>query len=526
MIEMTLSATARRIRRIALGDLVHRTARKFGARTAVIDGDIKLSYTDLDERSSQCAHYLLEILSCGRQVAMLCANSADMLVAMNGIHKSGNIWVPVNIMLGAAEIGYILRHAEASCIVADEAICGQPAIAALLRELALPVIVTLCSGGGTTDGTALATLLHGRSTTMPEVDIDGEGPALIMYTSGTTGHPKGVVHSHASVYSAVMSNSATFTFTERDVVSGVLPLFHCAQHAVAAAAISAGACMVLVRGFVPRNVINTIAQEKITVMVALPMMYGALLADSGNPPADFSSVRECIYGMAPMPRQLVNAIAQKISPHIMLATGQTEIYPVTMTFQPIENPERDANYWGFSTVVCETSIMDDEGRLLAPGEAGEIVHRGPNVMLGYFKDPEATAVAQKYGWHHTGDLGLIDNGGQLLFLDRKKDMVKTGGENVASIKVESAILTHPAVAGVAVVGLPHPHWGEAVSAFVVLKPGTACDEAVILQHCSSRMAKFEIPKMVRFVDALPSTATGKIQKNVLRKQYDTFWRSE
>jgi long-chain acyl-CoA synthetase len=386
------------------------------------------------------------------------------------------------------------------------------------------VIVTVC-GGASAAGATLSTVLQGRPTMLPELDIDAGQPALIMYTSGTTGHPKGVVHSHDSVYSAVMSNSVTIAFTERDVISAFLPLFHCAQHATAAAACAVGAAVVVARGFVPRDIIHLIAEEKITVLLGLPMMYGALLADVSSPTADFSSIRLCLYGMTPMTRNLVSAIAEKISPNIMLGTGQTEIYPVTMTFQPRENPGRDANYWGFSTAVCETAIMDDEGRLLAPDEVGEIVHRGPNVMLGYFKDPEATQAAQKYGWHHTGDLGLIDSGGQLMFLDRKKDMVKTGGENVASIKVESAILAHPDVVGVAVVGLPHPHWGEAISAFVVLKPGASCNEAAILAHCAPRMAKFEVPKVVRFVAALPSTATGKIQKNVLRKQHAAYWLS-
>lgn len=154
------------------------------------------------------------------------------------------------------------------------------------------------------------------------------------------------------------------------------------------------------------------------------------------------------------------------------------------------------------------------------------MHRGPNVMLGYFKDPHATAAAQKFGWHHTGDLGMFDGGGQMLFLDRKKDMIKSGGENVASVKVEAAILAHPDVAGVAVLGLPHPRWSEAVCAFVVRKPGAACDEAVIIEHCRSRLGGFEVPKAVRFVDALPATATGKIQKHMLRQAHSHFWDKE
>jgi len=249
-------------------------------------------------------------------------------------------------------------------------------------------------------------------------------------------------------------------------------------------------------------------------------MYGALLAAARSGTADFSAVRMCIYAMAPMPRTLVREIAAHISPNILLATGQTEIYPVTMSFRPVEHPERDANYWGISTTACETAILDDEGQVLGPGQIGEIVHRGANVMLGYFKDAEATAAAQRFGWHHTGDLGMFDAGGQLLFLDRKKDMIKTGGENVASIRVETALLGHPAVAGVAVVGLPHPHWGEAVCAFVVTKAGASCAPQELEEHCRKALAKFEVPKLIRLVDALPMTATGKMQKHLLRKQFE------
>ncbi|MFC6284538.1 MULTISPECIES: class I adenylate-forming enzyme family protein [Polaromonas] len=525
MIDMPLSAEARRIRRVALGDLVYRTARKWGRRTAIVDGDQRMSYTELDAQSSQFAHYLLQLVGSGCQVGMLCANSADMVVATHGIHKSGNVWVPVNFKLDVDAIGYILRHAEVACLVVDEAIRAQPGMAQLLDALALPVIVTM-AGSGHQGGITLGAALQGQPTSLPECDIDGMQPALIMYTSGTTGNPKGVVHTHASVHCAAVGNVADFGYTHMDVLTGLLPLFHCAQHVLATSACAAGACIVLSRAFVPAEVARIATQERVTMFVGLPMMYAALLADKGFASPDYSAMRLCIYAMAPMPRPLIAQIAQKMTSNILLATGQTEIYPATMSFSPIDNPQREANYWGLSASVCETAIMDDEGRLLPAGQVGEIVHRGPNVMLGYFKDPQATQAAQKFGWHHTGDLGMVDEGGQMLFLDRKKDMIKTGGENVASVKVEAAILAHPDVAGAAVLGLPHPHWSEAVSAFVVRKPGATCDEAIIIEHCRALLGGFEVPKAVRFVEVLPSTATGKVQKNVLRKEYAAYWLAE
>ncbi len=526
MFKIALSPEARRIRRIALGDIVHRTARQFGSRTAVVDGALRLSYAALDAQSSQFAHYLLQTVGSGVQVAVLCANSADMLVALNGVHKSGNVWVSVNTMLTAPDIGYILGHSEARCIVADAELCAQPAIAALLGTLALPLVYCRAAAPSTANShPSLAQACAGQPSSLPEVDIEAEQPALIMYTSGTTGQPKGVVHSHLSIYSAVMLKSPNVSLNEDDVISTILPLFHCAQHSSALSAISVGASLVLVRGFVARQMLTLIAEEKISILIGLPLMYAALLADDGAPAADFSSVRLCLYGMTPMARPLMQAIASRISSNIVLGTGQTEIYPATMTFRPLAHPERDANYWGGSNPVCETAIMDANGQLLPPETIGEIVHRGPNVMLGYFKDPEATQATQRYGWHHTGDIGMFDAGGQLLFLDRQKDIIKTGGENVASIKVEATVLAHPEVANVAAVGLPHPYWSEAISVFILRKPTSQCSAEDILAHCRKHLASFELPKMVEFVDALPITATGKIQKNILRKEYADYWRN-
>jgi long-chain acyl-CoA synthetase len=187
---------------------------------------------------------------------------------------------------------------------------------------------------------------------------------------------------------------------------------------------------------------------------------------------------------------------------------------------------RFGNYWGESLFVNETAIMDDGGNLLPRGEVGELVHRGPNVMLGYYKDSRSTEEARKFGWHHTGDLALIDENGEVLFLDRKKDMIKSGGENVASVKIEETLLAHPAVQNAAVVGLPHPQWGEAVSAFVKLKPGVQVSEADIVEHCRKSLGGFQVPKMVRILEEMPMTATGKLRKVELRQAYGGYFAAK
>jgi long-chain acyl-CoA synthetase len=202
------------------------------------------------------------------------------------------------------------------------------------------------------------------------------------------------------------------------------------------------------------------------------------------------------------------------------------MYPATTMSRPEVQLNRFGNYWGESLFVNETAIMDDAGDLLPRGEAGELVHRGPNVMMGYYKDPKATEEARKFAWHHTGDLALIDDNGEVLFLDRKKDMIKSGGENVASVKIEETLLAHPAVQNAAVVGLAHPQWGEAVSAFVKLKPGARASEADIAEHCRKYLSGFQMPKMVRILDEMPMTATGKLRKVELRQAYSDYFAAK
>lgn len=222
--------------------------------------------------------------------------------------------------------------------------------------------------------------------------------------------------------------------------SCVLPLFHCGQHTVLMSALAVGGALVVLRGFDPGAVLAAIERHRITVMVGLPMMYGALLAHPQRAARDLSSLRLCVYAMAPMSRTQLLRLLDGFCPNFALVSGQTEMYPGATIFEVQEQRKRFGSYWGVGTLVNEVAVMDDLADLLGPEQVGEIVFRGPNVMLDYYKDPEATANAQRFGWHHSGDLGKFDADGQLVFLDRPKDMVKSGGENVPSIKVEEVLL--------------------------------------------------------------------------------------
>ncbi|MDP9989718.1 long-chain acyl-CoA synthetase [Variovorax boronicumulans] len=524
------SPSIARISRIALGDVLHRSARRFGARTALIDGAHRMTYSELDAASNRFAHHLLGLgLASGERVGVLCNNSIQMVVAMLGIQKAGMVWVPINTALAVDAIGYILAHAEIRHIVIDTALHAKPALRDLLQDQGVAPMLCVLDGDAPPEGIpTVAEAIATGAATLPDVDIDSTQLALIMYTSGTTGRQKGVMHSHASVHSVLLSNMVEWgSSPERcDVWSSVLPLFHCGQHTVLMSALAVGGALVIFRGFDPGAVLEAIERHRITVVVGLPMMYGALLAHPQRAARDLSSLRLCVYAMAPMSRTLLLRLLDEFCPNFALVSGQTEMYPGATIFEVHEQRQRFGSYWGVGTLVNEVAVMGDGGELLGANQVGEIVFRGPNVMLGYYKDPEATANAQRFGWHHSGDLGKLDDDGQLIFLDRLKDMVKSGGENVPSLKVEEVLLRHPAVLNAAVVGLPHDHWGEAITAFVTRRPDAAAEltAADLAAHCREHLGGFEVPKEIVFLPALPMTSTGKIQKFELRQAHQEHYR--
>lgn len=515
-------AAANHIRRISLGDILRRSARRYGDKIALIDGEATLSYRQMDAAANRFAHHLLGLgLKAPARVGMLCANSIDMLVANFGIFKAGLTWVPINHTLAADPIGYIFDHAEIKTVVLDRALYERPDIRELLDSRGIhPIIATTPTEEPIAGLSSVREIVASGPTTEPDVEISSDQLAYIMYTSGTTGRQKGVMHSHASAYVGIASNLfETGLRPGQDVHSCILPLFHVGQWSVTAPSLHAGCTTVLQRGFDPAQTLANIQRHKMTILVGLPMMYGAMLTHPDKAKTDLSSLRLCLYAMAPMSKTMLLTLMNEFCPNFALASGQTEVFPAASMFETHEQLKRFGAYWGVGTSVCEMTIMGEDGRLLGPGEVGEIVFRGPNVMLGYYKDPEATAQVQRFGWHHTGDLGVLDEDGQLLFLDRLKDMIKSGGENVPSIKVEEVLLRHPAVMNAAVVGLPHDRWGEAITAFITVRPEKETSADELIAHCKQHLGGFEVPKAVMFLDAFPMTSTGKVQKFELRKAH-------
>jgi long-chain acyl-CoA synthetase len=511
------------VNRVAIGDSLRRTAARQPDKVALIEGDRRLTYRELDARCNRFANYLIGLgLKKGDAVATLCLNTSELLIVSYGIAKAGMVWVPINVLLVGEQLQYILNHVEARLVVADDELLVRSR--ADIEAVCPRILVIQAAGMPAPAGESFTEALQGQSDTEPVVDIHERDVAQIMYTSGTTARQKGVAISHLGVYVSTLANIIEMDVKRDDVTAAVMPIFHCAQHALVASFLHRGATVVIMRRFEPEAFMRAVGEHKLSWIFLLPMMFRAVLDHPRRKEFDLSSLRYCLYAMQPMDRATLMRLTDEICPNFALASGQTETYPASTCFKPEYQLSKPGPYWGSPSMIDDMAIMDDSGQLLAQGLTGELVVRGPNVMMEYYKDPEATAEASKFGWHHTGDLCYMDADGLVVFVDRKKDMIKSGGENVASITVETTLLGHPKVANVVVVGLPHAHWGEAITAFVVLKPGESATAEELIAFCKTRLGRHEIPKAVIFMQQLPMTATGKLQKNVLRSEYVDYFK--
>jgi acyl-CoA synthetase (AMP-forming)/AMP-acid ligase II len=505
------------IQRINVGDSLTRVAFARPEAPAVVDGDRRWTYGEFDAYVNRLAHGLTARgYRVGDALGLASANSAEFLAVYFACAKLGVVCVPINLGWRSHEIAYVLGHSEARGIVAEESLLDT--VRAALQDLGRIEVLVARPG--------LDDLLAG-SADQPEHLIDDNAPISYLYTSGTTSFPKGVVGTHKAIYLASMNTALDNGWTRDDRFLALMPMFHTAQlNAFCTPAVAVGAQIVVHRGFDPARFLDTIEAERITQVFGLPMMYRAALDHPTFAQRDLSSLRRAVYAMAAMPESQIKACLDGFGCDFALLFGQTEMSPVTTFFRP-EHQLTHVGAVGTAVTGVQVAVMDEAGRILPRGEVGEIVYRGPSTMAGYLKDAAATEDAFEHGWFHSGDVGRFGEDGVLWFVDRYKDVIKTGGENVASLEVERAIYdTDPNVAEVVVIGLPHQRWTEAITAIVTPKPGAALDPDALRAAVRERLDGYKVPKAVIVVDEMPRTSTGKIQKNVLRERYVGLYDAE
>jgi fatty-acyl-CoA synthase len=508
------------VNRQTLGDLLRRTRQRHPDKLAIRCGATAWTYADFDDTCNAFANGLADLgVAVGDRVAVIARNSHAFAALRFAVARLGAVLVPVNFMLSAEEANYILIHSGASVLCTDSSFAELGSKAsqgtAIRHHVWLP-------GESASEPVAGCLSFNEmlRPGPTPERELDGRMLAQIIYTSGTESRPKGAMLTHDAVISEYVSCLVDAEISENDTLLHALPLYHCAQLDVFfGPSVYVGASNVITSAPTPDNLLTQLAEHRINSFFAPPTVWIGLLRAPLFDQTDLGSLRKGYYGASIMPVAVLKELQLRL-PQVRLWNlyGQTEIAPVATVLKP-EDQLRKAGSAGRPALNVETRVVNDDMEDVAPGEIGEIVHRSPQLLSGYFHDEDRTAEAFTGGWFHSGDLGVFDKDGYLTVVDRKKDMIKTGGENVASREVEEAIYRVPGVSEVAVIGLPDPKWVEAVTAVIVAKAGHHLTEADVLSALEGHLAHFKQPKRILFTDALPKNPSGKLLKRELRLRY-------
>jgi long-chain acyl-CoA synthetase len=510
---------------MTIGDVFSQTVRKFPKKEAVVDitKGRRYTYEQWEQEVNRLANALLEAgVQKGDRVSTVLYNTLELGTAFFACAKIGAVFNPINFRLKSKEIAYILEDAMPKIVLFEKAV--EPQITSIHDQF--PHISFWYIDEDTPAyATNYHTLVQTAKATSPAIEVRESDIYAMMYTSGTTGRPKGVMHRHRDMmeHSMICNVVMRIRDTDRGLVSA--PMFHCAElHCCFLPRVHAGATNVILHHFDPKLVLKTIEQERITLLFAAPTMWNMLLQENVSD-YDLSSLRLGLYGAAPMAPVLVKECQERLGIQLIQAYGMTEMGPA-VAFLLEDEQLTKAGSAGRACLNHEIRVVrpredgpSDPDEVLPPGEVGEIIMRGPCMMVGYYNREEATAKAMYKGWYHSGDLGYIDEDGYLYVADRVDDMIISGGENVYPREVEDVLYEHRGVLDVAVVGEPDEKWGEKVVAFVVKKdPDVTAEELEQFCKNSDRLAPYKRPRAYYFVDALPRNASGKIQKFLLREQ--------
>ncbi|MFE2736516.1 long-chain fatty acid--CoA ligase [Streptomyces sp. NPDC059349] len=480
--------------------LLARSARSHADRTAVRQGDRVLTYRELDDLTARFAALLrARGVRAGDRVAMVLPNVLHFPVVYYGILRAGGVVVPMNPLLKADEIAFVLRDCATRFLVASPSSADEAVPAAAMAGVEYLVA----------DPATLDAQLR-LAPPVTEEAGNADDTAVILYTSGTTGTPKGAELTHRNLVSNALTSARTLLCVgPDDVLFGGLPLFHAfGQTCALNTAITAGACLTLLPRFDSATAVEILRRDEVTVFLGVPTMYTALL-QSGVGPA-LPRLRLGVSGGSALPVELLHAAERELGVTVLEGYGLSETSPVAC-FNPPDRPRKPGSI-GLPVRGVELRLVAEGGRVVGPGEVGELAIRGENVMKGYWNRPDATARAFQEGWFHSGDLARVDDDGYYFIVDRKKDLVIRGGYNVYPREIEEVLYRHPDVAEAAVIGVPDPARGEEVAAVVVLRPGARITTDELRDYVRQRVAAYKYPRIVRFVDELPKGATGKILK--------------
>lgn len=498
------------------GDMLRRSAERFPSKPAVLWQGASLSYEDLNSDANRLANALLaQGLNKGAKVGIISRNRPEYATAFFGVARSGGVLVNISVLYAADELQFVLARADVEVLLIEDIFLDK--LAAIRDQLPkLRSIYVIGSKGG---ADSLDGLLATGSADYPTIAIDEDDPFCMTYTGGTTGRPKGVLCSHRNRMITAHTVAVEEAIDELDIVGIVTPMFHVAAlNIMFQPAMLVGASVTLLSKW---NVADFAAMARDTGMTAafmVPTQAAMMVSAPDFDAANFASFEKLSFAGAPMPDWVQRDLMKKLPALKMTQIyGQSEVGVLT-SLRHWYLPEKLSSI-GRQAFNVDVALVDPEGKPVKPGEIGEIVSRGENVMLEYYNEPEQTKAFFRHGWGWTGDVGTIDELGFITLVDRSKDMIISGGENVYPKEIENVIYELPAVAECAVFGIPDDKWGEVPAAYVLLKSGEALAEDALVEHCAAHLARFKRPRVVKFVDAFPKTPIGKIQKNVLREPY-------
>ncbi|MCV7383439.1 AMP-binding protein [Mycolicibacter longobardus] len=491
-------------------DYLDRGALIAPERTCLDDGDLRLTYREVVRHSQRIAAWLgSHDIGIGDRVAVLGPNSTQAFLAVLGLLRSGATWIPANSRATVTELAEQLTIGDCAALFFD------PSLQDVAEQLgqAVPTLRWLVPSDAVPDGTG----------SLPDLPEDPDGEAILGFTGGTTGRPKAVVISARNVEAMTTALLAHVDIGEPPVYLAAAPLTHAAG-VLCFPVLACGGTIVIHRAVSAPAILEAIERQRVSFLFLPPTAIYMLLGDPTVRDRDYSALRAFVYAAAPMAPEKLRLAIEVFGPRMVQMYGQSEAPMICTVLTAADHVEalRDAPHrlesCGRPSIVARMAVMDDQGELLPPGEIGELVIRGTLVMRGYLGDPEPSV--REHGWHHTGDIGRFDDDGFVYIVDRKKDMIITGGFNVYSAEVEAVVLAHPAVAQCAVVGVPDAHWGEAVTAVVELAPGRQVSAEELIAHCKGALNGVKCPKRVEIWPELPRSPVGKVLKRQVR---ETFW---